>query len=301
MAQQAGVQLPSLLPALWQAASVPLAAAQPLATPGAAPTPPEQLLPAVHALHVLRVLAPAMHADLAAQHVPPLLPLVSGCLRSGNAAVQVAAAAALAELCAAHTQHLLPGVLRLLMPLMAGALFPCTLLLPGACTRRLPACRGQPAFASASSGGQVNSRPAPPTASRRRRARRLAAGRHAVHAAPGVSPGSRPGAIPGSSGRAAAAPHERPCARHALASGQGLRGSRGYHAASSGPPALAAALEKRAACLAWLRGRVCWEREAVCRPQQAAPAGCHGGQLRAAGRLAHLLACIGQHPSARYV
>lgn len=113
MARLAGQQLQQRLPALWQQASAPLAAAQ--AAAGAA----EQQA-AVNALQVLAVLAPALHAELVPA-VEQLLPLVVRCLQQPSAALKLAAARCLAALAAAHTAPLMPLLLRLLAPLLTGA------------------------------------------------------------------------------------------------------------------------------------------------------------------------------------
>lgn len=112
MARQAGIQLQQRLPKLWELASAPLAALQ---QQGAA----ADLQAAVQALHVLAVLAPAVHADLAPQ-LAALLPLAALCLQHANAALKLAAARAVAALAQAHTQALMPAILRLLAPLLVG-------------------------------------------------------------------------------------------------------------------------------------------------------------------------------------
>ncbi len=112
MARQAGSQLQARLPKLWELVWAPLAAMQ---QQGAA----ADLQAAVQALHVLAVLAPAVHADLAPQ-LAALLPLIALCLQHANAALQLAAARALAALVEAHTTALMPPMLRLLAPLLVG-------------------------------------------------------------------------------------------------------------------------------------------------------------------------------------
>ncbi|KAL4458077.1 hypothetical protein ABPG75_012942 [Micractinium tetrahymenae] len=114
MARQAGPALQQRLPKLWEQAAAPLAAMQ---AQGAA----ADLQAAVNALHVLAVLAPALHADLAGQ-LEQLLPLVVLCLQHANAAVKLAAARCVAAMAQAHTAALMPLILRLLAPLLtAGA------------------------------------------------------------------------------------------------------------------------------------------------------------------------------------
>ncbi len=81
---------------------------------------PAALQPAVNALHVLGVVGPAVHADLL-PHVLALLPLISLCSQHPNAALKLAAACCFAALAAAHTRPVMPHLLRLLTPLMAGA------------------------------------------------------------------------------------------------------------------------------------------------------------------------------------
>lgn len=112
MARQAGLQLQQRLPKLWEQAAAPLAAMQ---QQGAA----ADLQAAVHASHVLAVLAPAVHPGLAPQ-LEQLLPLVGLCLQHANAAVKLAAARCIAALAEAHTVALMPPILRLLAPLLAG-------------------------------------------------------------------------------------------------------------------------------------------------------------------------------------
>lgn len=112
MARQAGRQLQQRLPKLWELASAPLAA---LEQQGAA----ADLQAAVGALHVLGVLAPAVHPALAPQ-LGALLPRVALCLQHANAALKLAAARCIAALVRAHTEELMPAVLRLLAPLLAG-------------------------------------------------------------------------------------------------------------------------------------------------------------------------------------
>jgi hypothetical protein len=112
MARQAGLQLQQRLPKLWEQAAAPLAAMQ---QQGAA----ADLQAAVHALHVLAVLAPAVHPGLAPQ-LEQLLPLVGLCLQHANAAAKLAAARCIAALAEAHTVALMPPILRLLGPLLAG-------------------------------------------------------------------------------------------------------------------------------------------------------------------------------------
>lgn len=114
MARQAGSQLQQRLPKLWELVWAPLAAVQ---QQGVA----ADLQAAVQALHVLAVLAPAVHADLAPQ-LDALLPLVALCLQHANAALQLAAARAVAALAEAHTQTVMPPILRLLGPLLVGEL-----------------------------------------------------------------------------------------------------------------------------------------------------------------------------------
>lgn len=111
MARQAGAALQQRLHKLWDQASAPLAA---LAAGGA------DLQGAVHALHVLAVLAPAAHSELAPA-LEGLVPLVGLCLQHSSAALKLAAARCVAALAAAHTTALVPPLLRLLAPMLAGA------------------------------------------------------------------------------------------------------------------------------------------------------------------------------------
>lgn len=134
MARQAGPTLQQRLPKLWEQAAAPLAAMQ---AQGAAADPQA----AVNALHVLAVLAPAVHADLAGQ-LEQLLPLVVLCLQQPNAAVKLAAARCVAALAQAHTVVLMPPVLRLLAPLLTGGyMHGATIADPGSagCIRIAPA------------------------------------------------------------------------------------------------------------------------------------------------------------------
>lgn len=110
MARQAGPALLQRLPRLWEQAAAPLAAQGPAA----------DLQARVNALHVLAVLAPAVHADLEGQ-LAQLLPLVVLCLQHANTAIMLAAARCVAALAQAHTAALMPLVLRLLAPLLTGA------------------------------------------------------------------------------------------------------------------------------------------------------------------------------------
>ncbi|KAI3435532.1 hypothetical protein D9Q98_001597 [Chlorella vulgaris] len=116
MARLAGAHLQQRLPQLWECAAAPLQVVQ--AAGQAAGVP--QLQAAVHALHVLAVLAPALHPQLAAQ-LEGLLPLVVVCLQHGNAALKLAAARCTAALAQAHTVALMPAILRHLTPLLAGS------------------------------------------------------------------------------------------------------------------------------------------------------------------------------------
>lgn len=61
-----------------------------------------------------------MPAVLCAAQVLGLLPLVGLCSQHPNPALKLAAACCLAALAAAHTQPIMPHLLRLLTPLMAG-------------------------------------------------------------------------------------------------------------------------------------------------------------------------------------
>lgn len=112
MARLSGPRLQQQLPKLWEQASAPLAAVQQAAAAA-------DLQAAVHALHVLVVLAPAVHPDLVPQ-LQALLPLVGRCLQHPNAAVKLAAARSIAALARAHTTALMPPILRLLAPLLEG-------------------------------------------------------------------------------------------------------------------------------------------------------------------------------------
>lgn len=116
MARQAGPALQQRLPKLWEQAAAPLTAMQAQAAAA-------DLQAAVQALHVLAVLAPAVHPDLTGQ-LDQLLPLVVLCLQHANAAVKLAAARCVAALAQAHTAALMPLALRLLAPLMTGGV-PC--------------------------------------------------------------------------------------------------------------------------------------------------------------------------------
>ena len=115
MAEQAGQALQQQLPKLWELATAPVAALA-AQQPGA----PVDLQAAVQALHVLGVLAPAVHVGLAPQ-LEALLPAVAACLQQPNAALKLAAARCMASLAAAHTQALMPALLRALSPMLAGA------------------------------------------------------------------------------------------------------------------------------------------------------------------------------------
>jgi hypothetical protein len=155
LARGAGPALLTTLPRLWDQIATPLAslataqqqaqqqqqgtagdASQASCTPlpqqqqqqqqqqGAAPAvsivDAAQLQPSVNALHVLKVVGPEMHPDLL-PHLLALLPLVGLCSQHPNAALKLAAACCFAALAAAHTQPVMPYLLRLLTPLMAGA------------------------------------------------------------------------------------------------------------------------------------------------------------------------------------
>ena len=117
LATQAGARLPARLPRLWQAVSAPLAA---LPAAGAGEPGPEAAQAAVNALHLLAVLAPALHPDLLPSALEPLLPAAARCCAADSAALQVAAARCLAAAAGAHVQALTPPALRALLPLLAG-------------------------------------------------------------------------------------------------------------------------------------------------------------------------------------
>lgn len=124
MARQAGQGLQQRLPKLWEQASAPLAALQQAGVAA-------DLQSGVQALHVLGVLAPAVHVELAPQ-LAALLPLVVACLQRSNTALKLAAARCVAALAVAHTAALMPHTLRLMAPLLTGKLLPGGTVFSGA-------------------------------------------------------------------------------------------------------------------------------------------------------------------------
>ena len=93
------------LPTLWSLVAAPLAAPPPAAAAAADPTA------AVSAMHVLRVLAPALAPELLPS-LRPLLRDVCGWAAHGDARVRAAAARAAAALARCWTEGLMPELLK---------------------------------------------------------------------------------------------------------------------------------------------------------------------------------------------
>ncbi|KAG1666532.1 hypothetical protein FOA52_014429 [Chlamydomonas sp. UWO 241] len=125
LAVKHGAGLWGALPGLWATASGPvLAAAAALdgtATEGAAggaPPPVPDLQAVIHALQVLKVLGPHVHADLVPS-LEGLLPGLCACSRHGCPAVRTSAARTLAGLASSWLPRLMPPLLHQLLPLLS--------------------------------------------------------------------------------------------------------------------------------------------------------------------------------------
>lgn len=229
MARQAGSQLQQRLPKLWELVWAPLTAVQQQVAAA-------DLQAAVQALHMLAVLAPAVHADLAPQ-LATLLPLVTLCLQHANAAVQLAAARALAALAQAHTAALLPPLLRLLAPLLVGELLERQLgvsrcLRAGSCL--LNASLWVAPQQIMPSAVEKHVPPLTCASTCRQCTRQCPPGCPAGPAAECVAPGPGPGALLPAGGGAAHGPHERCAAAGTGAGCPHLCGCGGTHAAGAG-------------------------------------------------------------------
>eukprot|EP00887_Chlorella_sp_A99_P001519 scaffold8.g1519.t1 len=86
MAAQVGADLQQRLPQLWEAMAAPIAALQ--QQPQQQP-PPEAAQAAVNALHLLKVVAPALDASLLPTAAAPLLPAVGHCCAADSGALQL--------------------------------------------------------------------------------------------------------------------------------------------------------------------------------------------------------------------
>lgn len=109
-----GTALFKVLPAVWGQMSGALAAAA--GADGAPGGDPQSL---IHAMQVVKVVVPSLHASLVPQALL-LLPQLASCLRHSNAAVRLAAARCLAALTAAQPEAVLPPLLKQAVPLLDG-------------------------------------------------------------------------------------------------------------------------------------------------------------------------------------
>ncbi|WIA33345.1 hypothetical protein OEZ86_006482 [Tetradesmus obliquus] len=109
-----GAALFEVLPAVWGQMYGALAAAA--GVDGGPEGDPQGL---IHAMQVVKVVVPSLHASLVPQALL-LLPQLASCLRHSNAAVRLAAARCLAALAAAQPEAVLPLLLKQAVPLLDG-------------------------------------------------------------------------------------------------------------------------------------------------------------------------------------